>query len=159
MAITPDGTHAYVANAGTDSVSVIETATNTVTAEVPVGVEPEGVAITPDGTRAYVANGCFQLCFGDRHGEQHRDCDRYRWEYSLGVAIRPDGTRAYVANENSNSVSVIDTASNTVVATVAVGSGPTGWPSPRELAHPATKISARKAAGEILRFPGNSRTR
>src|SRR5205809_722908 len=32
----------------------IETATNTVVATIPVGVEPEGVAITPDGTRAYV---------------------------------------------------------------------------------------------------------
>ena len=31
---------------------------------------------------------------------------------------------AYVANYNSNNISVIDTATNTVVATVAAGSGP-----------------------------------
>ncbi|MGI8570506.1 MAG: hypothetical protein ACR2KT_16375 [Methylocella sp.] len=38
-----------------------------------------------------------------------------------GVAITPDGKHAYVANLFSNNVSVIDTASNTVAATVAVG--------------------------------------
>jgi YVTN family beta-propeller protein len=38
----------------------------------------------------------------------------------------PDGSRAYVANQSSNSVSVIDTASITVVAAVAVGSTPFG---------------------------------
>jgi YVTN family beta-propeller protein len=40
--------------------------------------------------------------------------------------LPPNGTHAYVTNISSNTVSVIDTASNTVVATVAVGSGPTG---------------------------------
>src|SRR5262249_40144833 len=55
VAITPDGTHAYVAAPGVFSkVSVIDTATNTVVANVPVGGFPEGVAITPDGTHAYV---------------------------------------------------------------------------------------------------------
>ncbi len=39
----------------------------------------------------------------------------------LGVAITPDGAFAYVANNGSNTVSVIETASNTVVATVDLG--------------------------------------
>ena len=34
-----------------------------------------------------------------------------------GVAITPNGSRAYVANELGSSVSVIDTATNTVIAT------------------------------------------
>jgi YVTN family beta-propeller protein len=46
-------TRAYVT---TNAVSVIDTATNTVVATIPVGVSPIGVAITPDGTRAYVTN-------------------------------------------------------------------------------------------------------
>lgn len=56
IAITPDGTRAYVVNVSDDSVSVIDTASNTVVATVGVGVFPTGVAITPDGARAYVAN-------------------------------------------------------------------------------------------------------
>src|SRR5262244_2845507 len=47
---------AYVTNSASNTVSVIDTATNTVVATVPVGSVPLGVAITPDGTRAYVAN-------------------------------------------------------------------------------------------------------
>jgi YVTN family beta-propeller protein len=42
----------------------------------------------------------------------------------FGVAITPDGAFAYVANLSSNNVSVIATATNTVVATVPVGTGP-----------------------------------
>jgi YVTN family beta-propeller protein len=56
VAITPDGTRAYVANEFSYTVSVIDTATNTVVATIPVGLVPIGVAITPDGTRAYVPN-------------------------------------------------------------------------------------------------------
>jgi YVTN family beta-propeller protein len=41
-----------------------------------------------------------------------------------GVAVTPDGKFVYVANSGSNVVSVIATASNTVVATVAVGPNP-----------------------------------
>ena len=40
------------------------------------------------------------------------------------MAVNPAGTRVYVTNYNSNSVSVLDSASNTVTATVAVGSSP-----------------------------------
>src|SRR5437870_480462 len=43
-------TRAYVTNSISNSVSVIDTATNTVVATIPVGFEPVGVAITPDGT-------------------------------------------------------------------------------------------------------------
>ena len=44
-----------------------------------------------------------------------------------GVAIRPDGAFAYVTNLDSDNVSVIDLASNTVTATIQVGFvGPRG---------------------------------
>src|SRR5262245_52580026 len=49
---------AYIANSngGDNSVSVIELATNTVVATVPVGAEPTEVAVNGAGTRAYVTN-------------------------------------------------------------------------------------------------------
>jgi YVTN family beta-propeller protein len=46
----------YVANYDSNNVSVIDTATNTVVATVPVGNAPTAVAVTPDGTKAYVTN-------------------------------------------------------------------------------------------------------
>jgi YVTN family beta-propeller protein len=47
IAITPDGTRAYVTNEVSNTVSVIDTASNTVGETIPVGVHPVAVAITP----------------------------------------------------------------------------------------------------------------
>jgi YVTN family beta-propeller protein len=51
---------AYVSNYGEhadgSTVSVIDTATNTVVATVTVGTGPIGVAVTPDGKHVYVTN-------------------------------------------------------------------------------------------------------
>jgi YVTN family beta-propeller protein len=48
---------AYVANRSDGTVSVIDTATNTVVGTIAEGDGPIAIAITPDGTRAYVTNG------------------------------------------------------------------------------------------------------
>jgi YVTN family beta-propeller protein len=45
VSISPDGAHAYVTNAGSNSVSVIDTSSNAVSATVPVGVHPVDAAI------------------------------------------------------------------------------------------------------------------
>ena len=47
---------AYITNTGGNSVSVINTATNTVTATIAVGSYPFGVAVSPDGTTAYTTH-------------------------------------------------------------------------------------------------------
>jgi YVTN family beta-propeller protein len=66
VAVSPDGSKAYLTNDGTDpspgatgTVSVIATATNTFTATIPVGSGPQGVAVSPDGSKVYVANSGF----------------------------------------------------------------------------------------------------
>ncbi len=56
VAITPDGTRAYVTNSLSHTVSVVDTASDTVIATVVVGPGPQDVAITPDGAHAYVTN-------------------------------------------------------------------------------------------------------
>ena len=59
VAVSPDGTRAYIANVGSDTVSVIDTTTNPPAVQgTPIGVGdgPFGVAVSPDGTRAYVTN-------------------------------------------------------------------------------------------------------
>src|SRR5579864_1110103 len=50
------GPFAYITNSNDNTVSVVDTSSNTVTATVPVGVAPSGVAVTVDGTRVYVGN-------------------------------------------------------------------------------------------------------
>jgi YVTN family beta-propeller protein len=44
----------------------------------------------------------------------------------VGIGLSPNGTLAYVANYDGNTVSVINTTNNSIVATVPVGSSPLG---------------------------------
>src|SRR5437667_594727 len=106
---------AYVTSSS-NTVSVIDTASNTVVATVAVGSGPLGVAITPDGNRAYVANLFDNTVSVIDTAKKTVVATVALGNGPLAVAITPDGTRAYVTG---GPVSVIDTASNTVVATVA----------------------------------------
>jgi YVTN family beta-propeller protein len=56
IAITPNGTTAYVANTDDGTVTPIRTATNTAGPPIPVGSGPFDIAITPNGNTAYVLN-------------------------------------------------------------------------------------------------------
>src|SRR5689334_17661939 len=47
----------YVTNVSSNTVTVIDAASNTITATITVDNTPEQIAITPDGTRAYVTCG------------------------------------------------------------------------------------------------------
>jgi YVTN family beta-propeller protein len=66
VAITPNGASAYVTNNGSDSISVINTGTNTVpaTVTVPTPSNPYGVAITP-------AASCPVTDGEDGEGDEH----------------------------------------------------------------------------------------
>ncbi len=65
MALHPDGSKLYVANANSDIVSVIDTHTDQVTrdinpkpmADLPFGSAPNSLAVSGDGKALYVANG------------------------------------------------------------------------------------------------------
>ena len=117
---------AYITNFNDSTVSVIDTATNTVIATVPVGGGPYGVAVHPEGTFTYVTNS-----FSDTVSVIDATTNTVVATVPVGttpfgVAVHPAGTFVYVANGFSDNVSVIDTATNAVVATVPVGDRPDG---------------------------------
>jgi YVTN family beta-propeller protein len=125
---------AYVTNQGDGTVSVIDTATNppSVVATVTVGSDPVGVGVTPDGKHVYVTNGypCNTVSVIDTATNPPSVVATVAVGlHPLGVAVTPDGKHVYVANRGlgneSNTVSVIATATNTVeAATITVGNGP-----------------------------------
>ncbi len=136
VAVDPDGKFAYVVNffRGTDTVSVINTATNSLLATLKVGWRPVDAAVTPDGSSVYVTNAgsdsvsvintasntvVATIPVGNEFPVHFRWSffDRWRRSDPVHLAISPDGTRAYVTNAGSDNVSVINTATNTVVAT------------------------------------------
>lgn len=119
---------AYVANQTDNTVSVFDASTNgPVSATIPVGSSPQGIAVTPDGLFAYVcnqnANTVSQISLKTNTvtatitvGAVPRD-----------IAITPDGTKAYVSNSSDNTVSVIHIPANTVTSVTGTSfSGPQG---------------------------------
>ena len=90
---------------------------NTVTATVPVGNWPEGIAVTPDGKKAYVANSGNITAPEDTVSVINIINDtvidtRPAGRHPCGVAVTPDGKKVYVANTYGGTVSVVDAATD-----------------------------------------------
>lgn len=120
------GEFAYVTNNGDGTVSIIDTASNTVVGTITVGSGPFGIDVTPDGKFAYVANnGDGTVSVIDTSTNTVVGTPITVGTAPRGLAITPDGTAVYVANEGSQDVSVIDVATNTVVQTFGgIGNAP-----------------------------------
>lgn len=132
IVIDPAGAFAYVADFGLaeanpakpGAVSVIDLATNTETAAIPVGIGPIGVAISPDGGSVLVSNiGSAAVSIIDPVTKQVT-AQLTVGSNPLGVSIDSTGTYAYVNNSGSNSVSIIDLGTKVVRGPIAVGGGP-----------------------------------
>jgi YVTN family beta-propeller protein len=54
IAVNPDGTEAWATNEASDEVLVIDTATNAITATIPVQGTPTGIKFSADGSKAFV---------------------------------------------------------------------------------------------------------
>jgi hyaluronoglucosaminidase len=124
VVVSADGRTAYAANQGSNTVSVIDVSSGTVTATVAVGRVPAGLALTPDGRTLWVANytdGTVQpvdtttLTAGSAvpvgSGPEN-------------MAITPDGRTLYVANIHDNSVTPVDLTTGRPGSAVPVGPSP-----------------------------------
>lgn len=117
---------AYVTNSGSDTVSVIDKATDTVTATIDVGSSPHGVAVTPNGKKVYVTNwGSSTVSVVDTATKTVTKTVSVG-DGTYGVAVNPDGTKVYVANAGCSTVSIIDTATDTVLTKVDIKDGAWG---------------------------------
>ncbi len=117
---------AYITNSSSNSVSVIDTSTNTVAATIPVGNGPSGVAVNSAGTRAYVVNTTDDTVSVINTSTNTVIATITVGLGPVGVAVNTAGTRVYVANSISNTVSVIDTSTNTIITNINVGTTPRG---------------------------------
>jgi YVTN family beta-propeller protein len=113
-----------VTNVGDDTVSVIDTGTNTVTNTIPVGSAPHGITVSPDGSKVYVTNLASNTVSVIGTGTNTVTNTIPVGTTPWGIAVTSDGSKIYVANFGSNSVSVIDTGTNTVTNTIPVGTSP-----------------------------------
>ena len=121
--MSPDGKTAYVGNQDSQTISVIDVATNTIKSTIPL---PAGsvltFGLTPDGRTIYALM--------DFRGVYVINVARQKVTDSIpavqigtilaGVAFHPSQPCAYVAARDNGTVSTIDLRQNSVVRTVAV---------------------------------------
>jgi len=124
------GPSIYVTNVTSNTVSVINLASDYVTTDeivktIDVGRQPRGIAISPNGPVAYVTN--FKddtVSVIDTTSNTVVGDPIEVGAGPLGVAFAPNGVTAYVVNGSGDSVSVIDTATRKVVTSIPVGVHP-----------------------------------
>src|SRR5205823_5094313 len=126
VAVNPSSTRVYVANSWDGTVSVIDTASNTVVATVPVGTNPTGVAVNATGTRVYVANQGTVSVINTATNAVVATISIPGLRQVFGIAINPAGSRVYLSDTAANVVGVIDATSNTFMGVLAVGLAPMG---------------------------------
>jgi len=138
---------AYVTNEDSQSLSVIDTRTDSLVATIPVGTRPRGVKVSPDGRTVYVALSGSPKCPPSMPDEE---CEKLKADKSKdGIAevdvagrrvrrilpggsdpeqfdVTSDGKRLYIANEDAGTASVVDVEKGTIDTTVKVGAEPEG---------------------------------
>ena len=120
IAITPDGSTAYVANAGSNNVTRIATATNTAGTAIAVGTLPFAIAITPDQApvAAFAATAAppGSPTVFDASGSSDADGQiaTYAWDFGDG-----DGTTASSPTDTAHAYA----AAGTYTATLTVTDG------------------------------------
>jgi len=119
--VAASGSLLYVANSGGSAVSVIDTATNTVTGSIAVGSGPGEIAADPAAGRAYVAN--FNSGTVSVVDLATRATVATLGTGGLGVALDPGLGRLYVVTPSQ--LTVFDTATLQPVA--AIPASGAGW--------------------------------
>ncbi|MGH7740638.1 MAG: FlgD immunoglobulin-like domain containing protein, partial [Candidatus Eiseniibacteriota bacterium] len=130
IGIVPDGTRAYVANTGSNDVSVIDTnptspTYHTVLETIPVDTAPVDIEVSPIGPTVYVLNQGAGTLQGIDARKGNATFDQVTSTVNTGtgtttIKIRPDGSTMYVTN--SVGFEVVNLGSGQITNTVSLGS-------------------------------------
>ena len=116
--------YGYVSNEMGDNISVVNMATNSISAEIPLSTPLNGLAVTPNGAYLYVAEQSLNSVAVVSTATNSVVATIPVGSAPVQIAITPNGQAAYVVNQQSDNVSVINTATNTVVDTITEARGP-----------------------------------
>lgn len=125
IAISPDGSQAFVSNWVSEDVSIIETKSRKLLARISVGTVPRGLCPSPDGTALFIAGfGAGSIMRLDLHSRR------------ISVLWKPDGgakrhlvldssrKRLYATDMARDSLFVLDYTTGALIAEIPIGSNP-----------------------------------
>ena len=124
--MSPDGKTAYVGNQDSQTISIVDVATNTVTGTIPLPIGSVlTLGLTPDGETIYALMDFYGVFVIDVAGRTVTDTIPVAEVGTIlaGVAFHPFAPCAYVAARDEGTVTTIDLRGNTVVRRVAVTGG------------------------------------
>jgi YVTN family beta-propeller protein len=125
--MSPDGREVWAAHSRDGGVSIIDTATNKVSATIPhLTKRSNRLKFTPDGKRVLISdpegNQVLVVDAASRKLIQRVDIPGF----PLGVLIAPDGQRAFIAVNEGGKVAVLDLTTYKVTGQMNVGGAPDG---------------------------------
>lgn len=124
VAVAPDLRHAYVANIGSGSVSVLDLTAGTKLRDIAVGGKPEGLALAKGGAELWVGDlsaprvQAYDTATGAKLAEVAVD------PVAIRVAVSPDGKTVATSNVGAGTISLIDPATRTLIRTITVSGEP-----------------------------------
>ncbi len=126
VAVTSDGAYAYVANFGSDNLTVIDLETYTTVKDIAVGDGPSSLVIASDNSFLAVAH-----FFSDDVLFIDLKTDAVGAGIKVGsgpvaTVLSPDDRRLYVAASMGRSISVIDTTTREPIGVISLGDYPHG---------------------------------
>jgi YVTN family beta-propeller protein len=128
VAFTPDGSAAYVVNWSYNEVDVVDTATQTITNSIAVGLYPGYIAMAPNGAEAMVTNAGDDSVSVINTSSQAVVSTISVASDPDDIVFSPDGSKAYVlsidSGDGNGTLSVIDVATNTVIQSTSVPQNP-----------------------------------
>ena len=119
----------YVANLGSDQLSIIDTNTLAVHTHVAVGNTPDSPVVSPDGREIWVTN------YGEGEASTLSLIDGLALTtvytlpvgiYPHGIKLAPMGDLLYVTLQGEDKVLTVETATRQILDTTAIGNGPHG---------------------------------
>jgi len=123
IVVSPNSDFVYVVNQNDNTISAIDASNRAVVGSYSAGSNPAGLAITPDGKELYVTNfitnGTVTI-LNAATGALIKTVTGVGNHPKL-LAISPDGKQAYVPDQDSGTVSVIDTATQAVTSSISIG--------------------------------------
>lgn len=138
VAVTPDGSRAFVANIGSGTVTAIDLAAGKKLADVATGEGAEGIAMSPDGKRVWVANRAADKVSAIDADSLEVVATVEPGGFPIRAEVTPDGRWVLVSNARSGTVAVIDAATAEVARTIELG------------------VEAKQGEGRLLQFGDES---